>query len=271
MYEVLVPVDRSGKRAVQQANYVERLGTSGEELVAHVLYVVPPGAIEATDDAAFSSNGAAVEAADLMEDAGITVQRTVDDGNVSEVIVRRANDIDVEEVVLGGRKRSGVARVLLGSVVQDVMLSTRRPVTLTGEAPIEGELDEVLLPVDRDVDRSLQEAKFVAGLPNAAERLTATVLYVFPHQDYKGAPPHDFAEVEAAVEAADHLEKAGVTVERVSDGGEVARKILDHADERDADSIVMGGRKRTGVQKVLFGSTAMDVLLSADRPVTLTG
>nr|WP_197427964.1 universal stress protein [Halogeometricum sp. CBA1124] len=57
----------------------------------------------------------------------------------------------------------------------------------------------------------------------------------------------------------------------MSEGGEVERKILRTADERDADGIVMGGRKRSGVQKVLLGSVALDVMLSADRPVTLTG
>jgi nucleotide-binding universal stress UspA family protein len=111
----------------------------------------------------------------------------------------------------------------------------------------------------------------VAGLPGAAEAVEATVLYVFPHQDYAGAPDHEFDEIEAAVEAAEYLEERGVAVERVATGGEVARKVLDAADEREVDGIVVGGRRRSGVQKVLMGSIAQDIVLSAERPVTLTG
>ncbi|MFB6229138.1 MAG: universal stress protein, partial [Halobacteriales archaeon] len=101
--------------------------------------------------------------------------------------------------------------------------------------------------------------------------VNATVYHVFPHQDYKGAPPHGFSEVDAATEAADLLADEGIPVERVAEGGEVARSILDVAEELDVDSIVMGGRKRSGVQKVLLGSTTQDVMLSAERPITITG
>lgn len=129
----------------------------------------------------------------------------------------------------------------------------------------------VLVPVDRDVDRAMHQARYVASLPNASANVEATVLFVFPHLDYEGAPTHEFEEVDAAVEAADFLDDEGISVERVAEGGEVARTILEHADRLDAHSIVMGGRKRSGVQSVLLGSTVQDVLLSADRPVTVTG
>ena len=77
--------------------------------------------------------------------------------------------------------------------------------------------------------------------------------------------------INAAVEAADAIERAGVSVDRVAIGGEVARKILRVAADRSVDSVAMGGRKRSGLQEVLMGSTTQDVLLSAERPVTITG
>lgn len=128
-----------------------------------------------------------------------------------------------------------------------------------------------LLAVDEEEDRALRQAEFVAGLPDAAASVEATVLHVHPHEDYTGAPPHEFEDTAAAVAAADRLADAGLTVHRVVDGGEVARKVLDHADEVDADVIVLGGRKRSGVAKVVMGSVSMDVLISAERPVTITG
>lgn len=271
MYSVLVPVDQETYRARHQAEYVERLAAADEEIQATVLYVVPPEEFEAAGDVEFSSIDAAVEAAGLLEDAGVTVNRSLGDGSVSEEIVRIADGLDVDEVVMGGRKRSGVTQILLGSTVRDVLLSTNRAVTVTGERTVLGDgMREVLVPVDGDAERALRQVDYLTDLPSA-DGVKATVLYVFPHQDYEGAPPHQFEEVDAAVEAADRLEEAGVSVDRVALGGEVAETILDTADELDVDGIVMGGRKRSGLQKVLLGSTTLDVMLSAGRPVTLTG
>lgn len=272
MYSVLVPVDRNANRAFHQAKYVERLAAAGEDVTATVLYVVPPDEFDAAGDVEFSTIDAAVEAAELLTAAGVTVHRVVGDGSPSQETLRVADDRDVDEVVMGGRKRSGVTQVILGSTVNDVLVSTDRAVTITGTETVLGEgLRRLLVPVDRNVDRARQQAEYITALPTAVDQLEATIFYVFPHQDYKGAPEHEFEEIDAAVEAADYLEEAGVTVNRVAVGGELARKILDAAEDRDVDGIVMGGRKRSGVQKVLLGSTAMDVILSAERPVTLTG
>jgi nucleotide-binding universal stress UspA family protein len=272
MYRLLVPVDKNVNRARHQAQYVARLAAADSAVATTVLYVAPPNRFAAADEASFSEVDAAVAAADDLEAAGIEVDRRVADGSVASAIVDAIDDLDVDEVVMGGRKRSGVTEVLLGSTVQDVMCSTDRPVTVTGEQASLGDgMRRVLVPVDRSETRARRQAEYVTNLPGAPASVEATVFYVFPHQDYAGAPPHEFAEVDAAVAAADDLEAAGIGVERVAEGGEVTRHILAAAGDRNVDGIVVGGRKRSGVQKVLLGSTARDVLCSAERPVTLTG
>jgi len=55
------------------------------------------------------------------------------------------------------------------------------------------------------------------------------------------------------------------TVGRV---GEPTAQILAVARDVDAQHLVIGGRKRSRVGKVVFGSTTQSVLLKADRPVT---
>jgi len=272
MYRVLVPVDGNESRAFNQAKYVARLREATGEVEATVLYVVPPDEFETADDVAFADVAGAVDAADYLESEGVSVSRVVDDGSPGAEIVRTANERGVDETVMCGRNRSGVASVLLGSTVQDVLVAADRPVTVTGERVVFGEgLRHVLLPVDADVERARHQADYVAGLRDAGADVDATVLHVFPHQDYSGAPAHEFSEVDAAVAAADRLEEAGVDVERVAVGGEVTRTILDTAAERDVDSVVSGGRKRSGVAAALLGSTVRDLLLSAERPVTVTG
>lgn len=271
MYRVLIPVDRDENRALHQAKYATSLPNAEEEVEATVLYVVPPAELSRADEVEFSEIDSAVEVAEQLAADGISVNRIVEDGGISEEIVRTADELDSHELVMGGRKRSGVTQVLLGSTVRDVVLSTERPVTITGTSMVFGDgRRQVLIPVDKDRDRARHQAEYVAQLPGAAENVDATVIYVFPHQDYRGAPPHDFDEIDAAVDAADYLEERGVSVERTAVGGEVVKKILDTVEELDVDGIVLGGRKRSGVQKVLLGSTAQDVMLSADRPVTIT-
>lgn len=62
--------------------------------------------------------------------------------------------------------------------------------------------------------------------------------------------------------ARDRLEAAGFDVEGY--GGDGVRAILDVANERDADLIVLAGRKRTPT--VLFGTT-QSVTLDTERPM----
>lgn len=271
MYTILLPVDRDVDRAISQAEYVDRLTDVDGEYEVTVLHVSSLEAIS-DEDEEFSTVDSAVAAAAHLEEIGLDVTRSVESGRPAETISEVAANLDVDEIVMGGRKRSGMVQVLLGSTVYEVMISTEKPVTITGKEVTLGTGSyEVLVSVDRDVDRALDQARYVTTLPNAAAEVSATVLYVFPHLDYKGAPPHEFDEIDAAVQAADSLEDAGVSVERVAIGGEVVRKILETGDELDVDTIVMGGRKRSSVRKVLLGSTVRDVMLSADRPITLVG
>jgi nucleotide-binding universal stress UspA family protein len=53
----------------------------------------------------------------------------------------------------------------------------------------------------------------------------------------------------------------------VIESGEPSEEILAYANEHDVDQIVLGFRKRTPTGKLVFGSTAQDVLLSTARPV----
>jgi nucleotide-binding universal stress UspA family protein len=271
-YSVLVPVDTDGDRALNQARYVARFDDTQGAVEATVLYVYPRGRSPDDEATAFSRVPAAVRAAEYLEGEGVTTIRRVVEGPVSERIVNAADGMDADEIVVGGRKRSGVQKVLLGSTTQDVVLSTERPVTVTGtDVTIGDRIERLLVPVDRDEERARHQAAYVAGLPGITEGVDVTVLYVFPHQDYAGAPSHEFVEVDAAVAAADYLEKRGVAVDRAAVGGEVTRTIVEHANELDADGLVVGGRKRSGLQEVLMGSTSTDIVLSVERPVTITG
>jgi len=139
-------------------------------------------------------------------------------------------------------------------------------------------MHRILLPIDTNEERAEKCARFIASLPQAADTVSVHILNVFkeiegPGESTMGADSEDLFDESAipqSVEVAEtHLQENGiaVTVERVH--GDPAEEILNKANEGDIDQIVMSGRKRSLVGKVLFGSVTQAVLLSTDKPITV--
>lgn len=81
---------------------------------------------------------------------------------------------------------------------------------------------------------------------------------------YASAVDHAEALFEIATE---RLDPTGATIATAIESGDVSAEILSHAEEFAVDGIVLGFRKRSPTGKLVFGSTAQDVLLSASCPV----
>ena len=141
----------------------------------------------------------------------------------------------------------------------------------------------VLMPVDSSESRGRAQAAAVAELPAADEAVEVTLLYVFAEdvsmseaslERAEGGQREEDTSPEQIVggrAAATVLGEAGVSVDQLSRFGDPATEILAAAEDIDADCIVLGGRKRSPGESLVFGSVSQVVLLEADRPVTITG
>jgi len=127
----------------------------------------------------------------------------------------------------------------------------------------------VLMPVDSSRARGTAQAETVKALPDAAESVEVTVLYVFADEsDADGQTVADVPGGEAAIE---RLEGTDVEYEVESRIGDPASEILNVAEELPADQLGLGGRKRSPFGSLLYGSVTQAVVLDADLPVTITG
>jgi len=102
---------------------------------------VPDGALIATPELAARISDAARSALDTtlkrLEGRGAQVQGVLREGVAWEEIEHVANDIDADVIVIGTHGRRGIARALLGSVAENVIRTSYRPV-LTIHGPPHG-------------------------------------------------------------------------------------------------------------------------------------
>ena len=138
MYTILLPVDANEDRAVRQATFVRELPCDPEELSVHILFVFTEGmhADEVPEELKRFDSANRVQSVrrtmELLEEAGIQHELVEDSGEVAEDILDVAAALDIDQIVLGGRKRSPAGKLLFGSVTQEVLLNSERPVTVTG-------------------------------------------------------------------------------------------------------------------------------------------
>ncbi len=138
VYEtILVPTDGSGGVAPAIEHALQLATTYGATV--HALYVVDEtesGAAIIGSDAGGgtrrqreSIGTEATEAiADAADDAGVECTQAVREGTPYRVITQYADEHDADVVVMSTRGRTGVSRVLLGSVTEQVVRTTDRPV-----------------------------------------------------------------------------------------------------------------------------------------------
>jgi len=134
-------------------------------------------------------------------------------------------------------------------------------------------LHKVLVPLDGSelAERALSDATALS-IPTAARLILmrAVEAHTLPGVDARAAQVDALAEAEEYLrEVAAGLQRRGFTCEVATPYGPAADWILEEANLRHADMIVMSTHSRSGPARWLVGSVAESVLARATQPVLL--
>ncbi|HEX6617040.1 MAG TPA: universal stress protein [Gemmatimonadales bacterium] len=195
----------------------------------------------------------------------------------------RANAIDL--IVTTTHGRSGLKRLALGSVAEEILRSVAVPVLLfppeTAVVNRPASFGTVLVALDGTAGAGVV-LEAAAALGSLAHSTAYTLVHVieqpaavlarivlFPEQVAPDWREQRVAGAHTALQAmAGPLRAAGGTAfTRVLAGRPVSQQILASARACQSDLVVMGTHAPTGAERLLLGSVADDVIRHTDRPV----
>lgn len=213
--------------------------------------------------------------------AGVRVREVLEQGPPARTIAACADAIGVDLIMVGTRGHTGLKHLILGSVAEEVVRISTRPVLTVhpgDERPIEP-VQKILFPTDFSpaAGQALRAAtRLLVGSDKARVLLVHTFHIapaVVPLGGFGSGLEPDF--VESAQELADKataptakaLRDQGFDVEVLVVRGDPAQVVTELAREHDVDVIVMGTRGHSKIRQWFLGSTAERVVEHAPCPV----
>lgn len=206
--------------------------------------------------------------ADKLQKKGIRARaEPVQRGNAAEVIVTLADRMRPSLVMIGAGEASLEQR-LIGSTAGSVVRHAHEPVWVAKPKP-----DEPLLDILCGIDGSVASGAALDAAARVCERFEGklTVVSALHGPDFNpmGMSKHEVEseiasyreqreqELDAFIDARD---LGGVKPTRLYEWGLPADVLLSHADDEEYDLMVVGRSGRTGLSRVLLGSTAERVM-----------
>ncbi|WP_137285530.1 universal stress protein [Halorussus salinisoli] len=231
---------------------------------------------EAAEELTQRREGILATLRDQAADAGISaathVIETADP--IHRAIIDYARDHDVDIIVMGTQGRTGLNRLVLGSVTERTLRTSPVPVlTVHEDTPLNPDFETVLVPTDGSdaANVAADHGITLAEATDAALHVVHVVNLTVLSGEFGSAEVLDALEeagqqaVDDVIARADEADLRSVEASVLS--GTPARGILDYVDERDIDLIVMGTHGRTGLERYLLGSVTEKIVRVADVPV----
>lgn len=193
---------------------------------------------------------------------------------VHETLIEDAIDRNVDLIVMGTHGRTGVNRLVLGSVAERTLRVSPIPVlTVHESADADQAFERILVPTDGSNTAALAatHAIQVAAEADAALHIVHVVDLTAVSGEYgtgRILEAMRTAGQRAVDELVDQATEADIsTVEASILSGSPSRAVVDYATDRDVDCIVMGTHGRSGLDRLLLGSVTEKVVRLAEMPV----
>jgi nucleotide-binding universal stress UspA family protein len=272
--QIMIATDLS-PASIRSLPYVvaiaQRFGST--VFVAHVIPLAiygvarPQSLDAATKEAQAGAQENLTEIVRKLRTQGVEARTLLGEGDVGVILSEWIHEYHFELLAMGTTGRSGVRKLVLGSMAEEMIRDAECPVLTVGpeissEAP--AGFETILYATDFSPD-STHAALYARSL---AERsaLRLIVLHVRVAGEEQGSERalrkrmSEFAESRA-----DHPALSEVVVAE----GKPAEKILEIANQHAADLIVIGVRGAGATPRLAshFGSTAHDIVLRARCPV----
>lgn len=219
-------------------------------------------------------------ASERLRAAGMAAEPSIVRDDPKDAIVECAKQMGAEFIFVGSHEKSGLARILLGSVAKTVVRNAACSVEVVRLAPPPGRGMKILLGTDGS-ECSALAVQSIAQRPWPAGtevRILSVVELALTTMQAAFEPPFaDVATMEALRETAmKHAQNAiaeagqALTAANLNTSEEISvlvdpvkQIILDEAAQWGADLIVVGSHGRRGVDRMLMGSVSEGVAMHA--------
>lgn len=284
--EILFPTDGSEGAEIARGHVLDIAETHGATL--HVLNVADSNVHSATRIRNEVVDALEQQGEDIVaETAAAAANRDIDavtevlQGGVPETIIDYATEFDIDVVVMPTRGRTGLNRLLLGSVTERVLRSSSVPVlSINPDAASQRyPYENILVPTDgsETAERALAAGIDLANVGDARLHVLSVVdmtsLGVDVYSEFNVDVLEERAESVIETATNDAREGGVESVEgTVEYGSAIHRAIRSYVREHDVDVVVMGTHGRSGLERWLLGSVAEKVVRTSPVPVlTLSG
>jgi nucleotide-binding universal stress UspA family protein len=205
--------------------------------------------------------------------AGINTEVLIEEGEIQSCLQSAIEKHNTDLVIIATRGRTGVAKVLLGSVAEEIFRTVPCPVLTVGphSDPAKANIREILLATDFASESQSAAAYAVSLAQEYQARLT--LLHVVPERK-PGELVSWFDVQESSKQLLRKLVPAEAEAwckpEYLVERGDPAERILDLANLRAVDLIVLGAQPEKGIPGAathLPIATAHKVVAHANCPV----
>jgi len=207
-----------------------------------------------------------------LRSAGVHLHLELREGIPAEEILRVAREKNVDLIAMSTQGRSGVVRLIAGSVAEDVLRQTEIPVLITRPETVIRDWKTIVVALDGSPrsEEVLPEASRLARTLGATVNVIQVALPVITGgmgEATYWVPPEDPTPYLRRIVAT--LEAQGVKATATALEGRAASEILGHLKATGASLLCMTTHGRSGLSRLIVGSVAEEVLRKSPCPVLL--